>query len=229
MDQLHRHDISWRNYYSSLPSVLVWYGLLGKSWVDPNLVPIDQFYTDCASGSLPGFSMVDPNFSTSSEENPQDIQFGDVFLSKVVNAVMHGPKWDKSLLIWLYDEHGGYYDHVPPPSAPIPDNVPPMLEPGDIRGKFDRFGFRVPAGVVSPYAKPDHVSHVVYDHTSVLKLMHIKWNLPSLTRRDAAANDIRDMVDFERPPAFAKPPHLHAPANPALRDSCLEKGAGPIP
>jgi phospholipase C len=229
MDQLHKHGITWRNYFSNLPSVLVWYGLYGKSWVMENLVNIDEFYTDCANGKLPSFSMVDPNFSTSSEENPQDIQFGEVFLSKVVNAVMHGPKWEKTLLIWNYDEHGGYYDHVPPPSAPIPDNVPPMLERGDVKGKFDRFGFRVPAGLVSPYAKPNHVSHVLYDHTSVLKLIHTKFNLPSLTHRDAAANDVRDMVDFSKPPAFLKPPKLHPPVNPALRDSCEKTGPGPIP
>ncbi|MGO9558732.1 MAG: alkaline phosphatase family protein [Acidimicrobiales bacterium] len=229
MDQLHRHGITWRNYWSNLPSVLVWFGLEKKSWVGENLVNIDEFYKDCANGTLPSFSMVDPNFSTSSEENPQDIQFGEVFLSKVVNAVMHGPKWEKTLLIWNYDEHGGYYDHVVPPLAPIPDNVPPMLATGDVPGKFNRFGFRVPAGLVSPYAKPNHVSHVLYDHTSVLKLIHNKFNLPSLTHRDAAANDIRDMVDFSKPPAFLKPPKLHAPVNPALRDSCEKTGPGPIP
>ena len=66
-------------------------------------------------GTCPAFSLVDPDFDISSEENPQDVQYGDVFLSKVVNAVTAGPKWSKTLLVWNYDEHGGYYDHVPPP------------------------------------------------------------------------------------------------------------------
>ena len=78
-----------------------------------------------------------------------------------------------------------------------PDDVAPMLSTGEVPGAFDRFGFRVPAGLVSPYARPDHVSHTVYDHTSVLRTVEIKWNLPALTRRDAAANDLLDMVDFD--------------------------------
>jgi phospholipase C len=87
----------------------------------------------------------------------------------------------------------------------------------------------VPAGVVSPYARKDFVSHSVYDHTSVLKLCETKWNLPALTRRDAAANDILDMVDFASSPAFRTPPRMPAPANPKLRDSCSSTGAGTIP
>ena len=67
-----------------------------------------------------------------------------------------------------YDEHGGFYDHVAPPAAPKPDNIAPMLQPGDTPGAFDRYGIRVPAMVISPYAKQHFVSHTVYDHTSIL-------------------------------------------------------------
>jgi hypothetical protein len=81
-------------------------------------------------------------------------------------------------------------------------------------GRYDRLGFRVPAVVVSPYAKQDYVSPQdrAYDHTSVLKLIERKWNLPPLTRRDAAAEDPLDMVDFDGPPRFLDPPDLAPPA-----------------
>ena len=74
-------------------------------------------------GTLPAFSIVDPDFKSYSEENPHDIQQGESFASEVIKRVMHGKGWADTLLIWLYDEHGGYYDHVPPPAAVEPDDV----------------------------------------------------------------------------------------------------------
>ncbi len=229
LDQLNRHAISWLDYSSSLPGIGVWPALVENPAISERIVDIGRFYRDCAAGTLPSCSFVDPNFSTSSEEDPQDVQFGDDFLSRVVKAVMSGPRWPKTLLVWTYDEHGGYFDHVPPPPAPVPDAVPPMLAKGDAPGSFDRLGFRVPAGVVSPYAKRSYVSHTVYDHTSILKLIETKWNLPALTYRDAAAVSPLGMVDFGRPPAFLRPPSLAAPADAALRASCEISGPGTIP
>ena len=74
--------------------------------------------------------MVDPNFEDSSEEDPQDVQNGDYFLSQVINAVMASPQWAGTLLVWTYDEGGGYYDHVPPPKAVKPDDVGPQPASG---------------------------------------------------------------------------------------------------
>ena len=79
-------------------------------------------------------------------------------------------------------------------------------------GRYDRYGFRIPAVIVSPYAKPGFVSSTVYDHTSALKLIEEKWDLPSLTRRDAAATAPWDMIDLESRPAFLEPPELPIPA-----------------
>ncbi len=231
LEHFHANRISWKNYFFSpkgTPSVYVWMGLLGKKWVVDGTVPIGRFFSDANKGALPAFSLVDPNFTKSSEENPQDVQFGDVFLSKVVQAVMHGPKWRETLLIWCYDEHGGYYDHVVPPPAPVPDDVPPDLTKGDVKASFDQYGFRVPAGVVSAYAKKGYVSPVVFDHTSILALVEQKWNLPALTKRDAAAKAPLDMLAFSAP-AFAQPPRLAAPADPARRAGCLLTGPGKIP
>ena len=223
------HGITWRDYYSNLPTLGVFLPLLGDPALAAGLAPIDQFYADAASGNLPSFSLVEPNYTTQSEENPQDVQFGDQFMGQVVNAVMSGPDWPSTMLIWTYDEHGGYYDHVPPPAAVPPDDVPPALVAGDPPGGFDQYGFRVPAGVVSPYARRDFVSHTVYDHTSILKTVEVKWNLPALTNRDANANDLFGMLDFTKRPAFLRPPHLHAAANPVKRDGCLTTGPGVIP
>ena len=84
----------------------------------------DDFFRDAEAGTLPAFSLVNPDFSAYSKENPQDIQKGESFASAVINAVMGGKGWMDPLLIWVYDEHGGYYDHVPPPPAEPPDDVP---------------------------------------------------------------------------------------------------------
>ena len=149
-------------------------------------------------------------------------------MARVVNAVMAGPKWSKTFLIWLYDEGGGYYDHVPPPRAIPPDDIPPEITvPPDLPGGYDRYGFRVPAVIVSPYARQRYVSHRVHDHTSVLKLIETKWNLPALTYRDANASDLLDAVDFRRPPAFIEPPTLPSPG--PSPSGCIEGDPGPIP
>jgi len=228
-DQFNAHGISWKDYYTNVPSIGVFLPLLGQPAITAHLAKTDQFFVDAAAGRLPAFSLVEPDFVTSSEEDPQDVQFGDRFVAKVVNAVVAGPNWPETMLIWTYDEHGGYYDHVPPPTAVPPDDIPPALKPGDPPGGFDRYGFRVPCAVVSPYAKKDHVSHTVYDHTSILKTIETKWNLPALTRRDANAHSLLDMVDLRATPAFLKPPRLPAPPDPSLKSGCLTTGAGTIP
>jgi phospholipase C len=209
---------------------------LGFLRVTNHLRPIEDFFAAAAAGRLPSVSIVDPDFVHGSEENPQDVQNGEAFASQVVNAVMSGKGWPKTLLIWLYDEHGGYYDHVPPPEAPAPDDVPaqnPMRRFALLRllgftgfGKvinraddgpatYTRLGFRVPAVIVSPYARPNYTTSQTYDHTSVLKLIEHKWNLPPLTHRDAAATAPLDTLDFTNPPAFLTPPTLAPPARPA--------------
>jgi phospholipase C len=228
-DTFNRYGITWKEYYSDFPTLGVYLPLLGRPAYEPHLVKMAEFFSDAAAGTLPQFSLLEPNYSTQSEEDPQDVQYGDQYLAAVVNAVMDGPKWPKTLLIWTFDEWGGWYDHVPPPAAVAPDDVPPNLAPGSQPGTFARYGFRVPSGVVSPYARRNHVSHTVYDHTSILKTVETKWNLPALTRRDANARSVLDMVDLTAAPAFLTPPALPDPANPALSYRCLSTGPGAIP
>jgi phospholipase C len=212
-DLLNRHDIPWKDYYSSLPTIGLYLPVL-KANTD-KAVKIDQFFTDCTAGTLPAFSLVEPDFGTQSEEDPQDISLGESFASRVINAVMASPNWPDTVLIWTYDEHGGYYDHVPPPKAAVPDDKKPDITASDIQDGYDRYGIRVPAVVVSPFARKDYVSHVVHDHTSVLALLEHKFNLPALTHRDGAADDLLDALDLTGPPAFLKPPVLPKPKNPS--------------
>jgi len=228
LDRLDAHGISWRNYFASLPTAALFPDSI-KNRPD-NLVKVDRFAADAAAGNLPAFSLVDPDFETTSEENPQDIRKGEAFAAQIINAVLNGPKWSKTLLIWVYDEHGGYYDHIPPPRAIAPDAIAPMITvPPDQPGGYDRYGFRVPAVIISPYARRDHVSHTVYDHTSILKLIETKWNLPALTSRDAHANNLLDALDLKGKPAFLQPPKLPAASlekNPA---ACPPIDASSIP
>lgn len=226
-DRLSQYGISWRDYYhtDSSPTTAVW--LSDAAATSPNVVSIDAFFGDAAAGNLPGFCIVDPNYEYGSEEDPQDISVGEAFSSTVVQALLESPAWSNTLLVWTYDEHGGYYDHVPPPPALAPDSTKPMPEAGesDYAG-FKRYGFRVPTVVVSPYARKDYVSHSIYDQTSILAMVERKWNLPALTYRDANANDLMGFLDFDQP-GFTDPPTLAAPASDPR--TCLPGSAGTIP
>jgi phospholipase C len=230
-DRLHDAGIAWKDYFALtapasqlalFPPLLVKYG--------DRLAPVDEFYDDAQAGTLPEFSIVEPNYGHDSEEDPQNIALGELFAAKVINAVMRGPGWENSLLIWTYDEHGGYYDHVVPPAAIAPDDIPPDTGTAPEYNGFRQYGFRVPAAVVSPWSRPNYVSHEVFDHTSICALVEAKWNLAALTRRDANANNMLDMLDLSQP-AFKEPPEL---AKPLLQTDpaallCTVTGPGTIP
>jgi phospholipase C len=235
-NRLDAHGISWENYVASYPA-----GATPELFPVNDAVtegrhhkPFSQFFTDAAAGTLPSFSFLDPDYGTQSQENPQNIVVGEALLAKVVHALGASPLWRRTLFVLAYDEHGGYYDHVPPPPAIPPDAIPPLVQPGErTYDGFARYGFRVPAVVVSPYAKRNHVSHVVYDHTSILAMIERKWNLPALTYRDANANDLTDFLDLgalaRKRPTFAHLPALAPPGNTAAALACSVTGPGTIP
>jgi phospholipase C len=230
------NGISWTDYVYSYPT-----GATPELYPVNDAVieaagekPFDDFFTDAANGNLPAVSLLDPDFDNQSQENPQNMVVGEALLAKVVQALGSSPKWQQTLLVITYDEHGGYYDHVPPPVALVPDGIGPIVEPGESTyDGFGRYGFRVPTIVVSPYAKKDHVSHLVYDQTSVLAMIERKWNLRAMTYRDANANDLSDFLDMDalaaRRPTFPKLPSLAAAGDTAAALACSTTGPGTIP
>ncbi len=225
-DRLDAHDISWASYATNVSTLLVIADIVKKN--PSGIKTIDQFHADARSGSLPAVSYVDPNILTATEESPQDIALGEYFVSTVVDSLLQSPAWHRTMLVWTYDEHGGYYDHVPPPPAIPPDDILPILTSADVPGAYDRYGFRVPTVVMSPYSKPHFVSHTIYDHTSILKTIERKWNLPAMTYRDANANDLLDCLDLSHR-AFADPPTLAAPGNPTGISHAVVPPAGEPP
>ena len=128
---------------------------------------------------------------------------------------------------------------MPPPPAVPPDDIAPILTvhpddhldglPAQLPGDYARYGFRVPAVIVSPFARKDYVSHVVRDHTSILSLIEHKFNLPALTNRDGAADNLLDTLDLSGTPPFVTPPSLPAPRNPTEAQVCTPGEPGPIP
>ncbi len=228
-DALDKHGISWRNYYSTTPLTLLFPANYFANF-GTKVVPLGRFFDDAASGHLPDYCIIDPDYSTHSEENAQNVAVGEAFAAEVAQAVMSGPDWATTLLIWTYDEHGGYYDHVPPPVAIPPDDIPPAVPPAEVYDGFGRYGFRVPCAVISPWARRNYVSHTLYDHSSICKLVETKWNLPAMTNRDANANDMLDMLDFSRP-AFINPPKLASPLYNTDSQAvlCTITGPGTIP
>jgi phospholipase C len=236
-DRLQAYGVSWKNYFTDLPQTAIIPSIIQK--YPANIVPISGFFLDCALGTLPSVSFVDPEFGAAGElgsaltsaqlpvltevgadvsalggdqEDPQDMYYGEEWAFGVLQAVMRSPAWPRTLVIYTYDEHGGYYDHVPPPSAIAPDAIPPNLTATDVPGGYDVYGPRVPAVVASPYSRPGGVTNVVHDHTSVLATIEAKWNLPALTYRDANAATVMDFLDLSSPPALLTPPTLTGPS-----------------
>jgi phospholipase C len=180
-----------------------------------------------ADDDLPSFVWIDAGSGGSGlDEHPENnIQKGSAYVKTIIDALMNSPAWHDSIFILAYDEGGGLYDHVPPFTVVPPDNIPPQLGPNDLPGDFTLSGFRVPLMVISPFVKPHFVSHTNRELTSILKLVETRFNLPPLSARDAAADDMTEFFDFINPPAFLTPPPL--PAQPVTGLDDITKQAPP--
>jgi phospholipase C len=151
-------------------------GLLAGQVVD-----LSEYYRDLRNGTLPAVSYI---VTTSSSENPPaDPSAGSRTLRKITSELMKSSAWSTSVLMWTYDGWGGWYDHVPPPKV-------------DSRG----YGFRVPALLVSPYAKKGVVNHTVLDYTAMLHFIETNWNIKSLSVRDRQSAGLASAFDFAAPP-----------------------------
>jgi len=208
-DRMNDAGVTWKAYYTDIPFAGFFAGARAKT---ENIVLIDEFYADAAAGTLPQVAFVDPRFggdasSENDEHPPSNVQLGQAFVASVVQAMFESPNWSRSVLFVTYDEHGGYYDHMVPPAACVPDDTPPRLRAGDTNATFDQLGIRVPMVAISPWSRPAFVSHHVHDHTSILRFIETRFDLPALTRRDANAYPLLELFDFSAP-AFATPPEL---------------------
>jgi phospholipase C len=221
LDEAH---VSWRIYFHDLPAGALFAYV--RTHAAGHLFPISQYFVDAAAGNLPQVAYVDPRFGgtnnvESDEHPPANPQVGQQFVAGVVSALFKSPNWGSSAFFLTYDEHGGYYDHIAPPKAVVPDGIAPILGPGDVAAQFDSYGVRVPALVVSPFARARYVSHDVFDHTSILRFIEKRFGLPALTHRDAAADPMLDLFNFRRP-ELATPPTLPAPTvDPAQAAVCV--------
>ena len=179
-----------------------------------NIAPISQYFTDLANGTLPQVAQLEPatdagydEHPSVSDSEPNDIQRGANYVSSLINGLMTSSSWSDSAFILTYDEGGGLYDHVSPQPALSPDGIKPVdLLPGDICTQttgptcdFVFTGYRVPLIVVSPYAQKNYVSHTVADLTAILKFIETRFNLPALTKRDAAQMDMTEFFNFSNP------------------------------
>jgi phospholipase C len=198
-DRLAEAGVEGRYYFSDLPFLALW----GARYA-PIARPISAFFADAAAGTLPAVSFVEPRFlgeevGLSNDDHPfADLRNGQAFMNQVYQAVTTGPAWANTVFVINYDEWGGFFDHVPPPSAPIP------LADQAAGNEDGLLGFRTPCFVISPYARREHVSHHVLDHTSVLRMIEWRWSLEPLTVRDATATNLAEVLDFTAPRFRAK-------------------------
>jgi phospholipase C len=161
-----------------------------------------DFQTAAANGTLPAYTFLEPSWDAAgnSQHPNYNVALGEQLIHDVYYALRNGPNWNQTLLIITYDEHGGCYDHVPPPLGA----VPPDNSAGEDSFDFTRFGPRVPTVLVSPLIAAGTVFRVAanatpLDHTSILKTVETRWNLPNLTARDAAALDIGAVLTLTTP------------------------------
>lgn len=220
-DLLAEAGIEGRYYFSDVPFLAFW----GGQYL-PIARPFEAFLTDCRAGTLPAVAYVEPKFlgeelGLSTDDHPHaDIRNGQAFLDGIYRAVAGGPAWRSTVLVITYDEWGGFFDHVPPPSGPIP---PADAAAGNLDGLL---GFRVPTLVISPFAPKKAVAHVDLDHTSILNMIEWRWGLPHLTSRDAAATNLAAVLDLERPlpraPRYRVPEsRIPTPCAPSAGDKWL--------
>jgi phospholipase C len=191
-----------------------------KSNLSQHIAPISEYFSDLENGTLPQVAEIEPASDASldqhgsdSDAHPENVQAGARYTSTLINALMQSSSWEDSAFIFFFDESGGLYDHVPAQPTVSPDGIPPIdLKPGyictTITGptcNFTYTGYRIPMYVVSAYAKKNYVSHTVMDTTAWLKFVETRFNLPPLTKRDAAQPDMTEFFDFNNPPWMSPP------------------------
>jgi phospholipase C len=216
-DRLQERGVSWKfyvqnyepqltyrtvdRYLGNRASQVVWVPMLGLDRFidDPalssHIVDLSEYFEDLQNGTLPAVAYIAP--SGASEHPPGSLRSGQRFVVSLINALKRSSAWDQSAFLYTYDDWGGWYDHVPP------HRVDPY-----------GYGFRVPALLISPYARQGYIEHDVMDFTSILKFIEENWTLQPLSSRDADARSIVSAFDFSqtpRAPAFVSVRPLEPP------------------
>ncbi len=199
-DALDTAGVAWAEYNASTTEVLS--GTLGWSLDHAGVRLYSDFLPELDRGEVPPVSFVD--LEPNDEHPPGSIHDGERGVRDVVTHAMASPLWPHLAIFFTYDEGGGFFDHVPPPSACL-------AAPSE--RLFDRLGVRVPVAVVSPYARAGFVSHDTHSHTSILRFVQALFALPALTGRDANSDAMLDLFDFSAP-AFETPPAVVPDAAP---------------
>jgi phospholipase C len=202
-------------------------GLFKSKKYDNITYPVTKFYEDAAAGRLPNVAFVEPNYTDAAEDDGTSNDYhhvgsvlqGEAFVASVHNALAASRQWKKLVFVLNFDEAGGFFDHVPPPTCR--DDTPPRLNQPDRAGRrpdLKRLGFRVPAIAMGPFAPRRIEKAGPYEHCSILKMITWRWELPPLTLRDRTAKNFANALDFTAQreaatlPAFKAPPPLTAPA-----------------
>ena len=196
---LDSHKVSWR-WYTHDVSTLRFSDSEYYLAVDDHFRYFDRrsliaprnFLDDAKDGKLPSVAWIDPNFidvsfigpaGSNDDHPPSDIKAGQELVLKIYSALVHSPNWSKTMLMITYDEHGGFFDHVVPEAAQ------------DDKPAFRSYGVRVPAIVVSPFTERASVSNMVFDHTSIIKTILLRFcvkngQIPDMGARVNNANHL---------------------------------------
>jgi phospholipase C len=223
-DRALARGLSATYYNSDLPFSAVW-GPRGAAWTRP----LEAYYQQCATGTLPNISIVDPPFrdggggdGLSADEHPHgDVRLGQAWQADVIRAFVQSPNYRRGALFLIYDEWGGFFDHVRPP------RVPDERASRDLMEDWGQMGFRIPAVAVSPYTRRRggprvRVSHETLGFESILKLIAYRFALPPTTVRERYATNIGRSFDWSS--KSFDPPDLPDPAQVAAAPCSLQGG-----
>ena len=233
-DRLNAAGVDWAFYGSDLPTIALFFHHI---YENPGRVRhIVDFFIDAALGVLPRVAFIDPSFITiGNDDHPaHDIKLGQRFISDTFLAVAQGPQWfdpatgKGAVYALTYDEWGGFFDHVAPP------RVPDDRASADPCEDWGQLGFRVPTNLASPFARKGFVGTNLYDHTSILKMIEWNFDLSPLTMRDAAANNLAEVLDLSQQPRVefdTEPPQIdiHGAGLWCSQNALVEESGGENP